>query len=133
MKKLYVAILVLGVAGTMAMAQTNVSSVNVVGYVNVTMNSNSWNLIKIPLDPIATNYYTASDVFGDALPENTVAWHFDYSQAWVKDTYAFDFGEGKNVWQPGTNKYMSMFPHPLLSHHMTLALKEKYLILPLLM
>jgi len=97
-KLIGVSTVILLVAG-LAMAQTSeVSSVNVVGYIKVPLVANRVKLIGIQFDSMTTTNPTVADVFGsEGLPDGTVVYLFRGNR-YVAEEYYDGFG-----WFPGTN------------------------------
>jgi hypothetical protein len=96
-----------------AMAQSNVYSVNVVGYVNLQL-TNGFNMISNPLDKDGTGTNnTITTVFGNSLPDGTTVYKFSggtFSQSdlffngpgWLAGgTITMNPGEGIFVQTPG--------------------------------
>jgi hypothetical protein len=78
-------------------AQSNVYSLNVVGYVSVGL-TNGFNIVANPLDLDGTGTNnTVSGVFGTSLPNNTGIYKF--SGGSFSSFYSFNRG----VWSPGAN------------------------------
>jgi len=89
---------ILLVAG-LAMAQTSeVSSVNVVGYIKVPLVANRWKLVAVTFDSMTTTNPTVGDVFGtNGLPDTTQVLLYRGGR-YVGEVYYDGYG-----WDPGTN------------------------------
>jgi hypothetical protein len=76
-----------------SMAQSNVYSLNVVGYVNVTLTP-GFSMIANPLNISSGNTLTA--IFGTNVPDQTIVFKFS-NGGYSSSTY---FGDPDNVWIP---------------------------------
>jgi hypothetical protein len=87
MKKILPFLVIASLLGSLAHAQ--VTSVNAVGMVSITLTSGNYHLLQFPFqkqDGSATN---VDEMFGDSLPSGTVVYLWDYvNQTYVEQTYS---------------------------------------------
>jgi hypothetical protein len=91
MKKVLLAAVIAGLAGSIASAQTNVvTSANVVGYVKLTVPSNSFSMVAGQFINTSQEDMTIDELFGTSLPDGTELYVFD--MAYTTYTYADGIG-----------------------------------------
>jgi hypothetical protein len=87
----------LSVAGIASYAQSNVYSVNVVGYVNVTIPANKYALVSTPLNFTGAGGNNITNVVGGTIPDGTFLFPFSGGSFQDAEQYFDGFG-----WFPGT-------------------------------
>jgi len=83
-----------GIASTLA--QSNVYSLNVVGYVNVTVPQNKYAIVSTPLNFTGTGGNNITNVIGGTIPDGTLVFKFSGGSFADPETYVAGFG-----WYPG--------------------------------
>lgn len=102
MKRIQVLILTISLVTAMAMAaETNVSSVNVVGYTKVSVPSNGLTLVALNLESISGANMCISNLVGNQLPNGSYA--FIWDRGGVQGSYINCSKSSRSGWTPGTN------------------------------
>lgn len=109
MKRTCLLFLVICFAATMAMAATNeVTSVNAVGYITVTVPSNGYALTALNFEPVGTNDLTMGDLVGDQLPVGSVAYIWSIPQKTYLIETRTRSGWGTNVVDRGAGFWLQL-------------------------
>ena len=103
MKRILAAVGILSaiiIAGTVvSRAGTEVTSVNVVGYMKITIPSNGMVLVSAPFDNLTGAYHTVSELIGSQMPNGSLAYLWDRTtKQYTNESY------GRSGWAPGNTK-----------------------------
>jgi len=100
MKRMILVVAVLSLVSGLALAQTTeVSSVNVVGYIKVTVPSNGLAFVTVPLETLNGSVFTIPSIISNQLPGGSMAY------IWDRNSKSYQIESmGRSGWLPGTNR-----------------------------
>lgn len=125
MKRMKVLILAMSLVAAVAMAaETNVTSVNVVGYIKLQVEASKYYLVGIQFDSMTAINPTVNDIFGsNSVPDGTQVLlyngaGYDYEQyvdtiGWMPGTSVLQPGQGFWFKKIGTTNFTETVPYSL--------------------